>query len=113
MLSATATISDNRLEPTDSTRLTVTVRNDDPEATADNVQTTVVLRGGDQPGLELLPDDRCFGSIRPCESVSKEFAIVTERAEPDRDHEVAILLSFDVSRTVEETDTICFRVDGD
>ena len=113
MLSATATISDKHLEPTDSTRLTVTISNNDSTATAENVQATICLKGGDQPGLELLPDDRSFGDIGPCESVSKEFAIITERATPETEHDVNVVLSFNVSHQIDELETVSFRVDRD
>lgn len=113
MLSTTARISDRQLEPTDSTRLTVTVTNDDPKVSAKNVQATICLKGGDQPGLELLPDDRTFGNIGPCKSVSKEFAIIAERAEPDKDHEVAVMLSFEASHAIEELEKVCFHVVND
>lgn len=113
MLSATATISDKHLEPTDSTRLTVTVTNNDAHSSAENVQATICLKGGDQPGLELLPDDRTFGTIAPCQSVTKEFAIITERAEAEKDHDVAVMLQFEVSHSIEELETISFRVECD
>ena len=74
-------VGEKRLEPTDVARFDVTLRNNHQTATARGVRVTAILKGGNKPGIEFLPDDRWFGDIPPCKDVTREFVINTERAD--------------------------------
>ena len=80
MLVAKAKITDRQLEPTDNTNLIVTIYNSSPVATAKNVKATASLGNGCVDGMQLVPDDRDFGTIPPNGRSTREFNINTERA---------------------------------
>lgn len=80
MLVAKAKITDRQLEPTDNTDLIVTVYNSSPVATAKNVKATASLGNCGVDGVQLVPDDRDFGTIAPKGRSTREFNINTERA---------------------------------
>lgn len=94
MLVAKAKITDRQLEPTDNTNLVVTIFNSSPFATAKNVKATLALGIGTSPGIQLVPDDRDFGTIPPNGRSTKEFNINTERAKAGR-YKVLFNLKYD------------------
>ena len=80
MLTAKTKITDCRLEPSDDTKMLVTVHNSSPVATAKNVSAVAKVGGTCLNGIDLSPNDRTFGTIPPRGSVTKEFVLKTERA---------------------------------
>tara|TARA_R110002095_G_scaffold149083_1_gene128865 strand:+ start:563 stop:922 length:360 start_codon:yes stop_codon:yes gene_type:complete len=81
ILTATASMTDCKLEPDDDTKYIVTIRNKSNCVTAKNVTAHIHLADGPTPGIEIVPDDRSFGDIGPGEKVQKEIMILTRRAD--------------------------------
>jgi hypothetical protein len=96
MLVAKAKLTDRQLEPTDNTKLIVTVFNASPIATARNVKATAALANASVEGLQLVPDDRDFGTIEPNGRSTREFSVATERAKVGK-HKVLLNLRYDYS----------------
>lgn len=105
-------VNEKQLEPTDFARYHVTLRNTDKRGIAKNVRVTSVLKGGDKPGVEFLPDDRWFGDISPGGEETREFAINTERAVPGL-HEVLLVLHYSYEFPDEQCATLSFDVSED
>ena len=84
MLVAKAKITDCQLEPTDKTKLIVTVQNSSPVATANNVEAVASLQCGGAKGIQLSPKSRTFGSIPPKGKATQEFEICTNEANPNK-----------------------------
>jgi hypothetical protein len=99
-------------EPTDETELFITIQNTDPKATAKNVRATVAIKDGNGKGVALRPNDRDFGTIPPCDEVTKEFCIVTERAGVG-EYGIQVQLSYDYSFPTSECETAKFVVQPD
>ena len=113
MITAKSKITDCVLEPTDQTKFLVTLCNTHSQATARNVQACVSMKGGNPEGVELLPDDRCFGEIAPGHSVTKEFVIDTQRAKPCKRHDVQISLTYDYAMPAHECELVSFQIGKD
>jgi hypothetical protein len=63
-------------------------------ATASNVKATASLGNGFANGMQLVPDDRDFGTIPPQGRVTREFNINTERAKVGK-YKVLFSLKYD------------------
>lgn len=92
-LSASATMVDTKLEPTDETTYLVKIKNTSDLYTANNVMATIGLVGGPADGVKITPDDRFFGNISPKKCVTKEISILTERAHEQK-HKICYHLNF-------------------
>lgn len=105
-------VNEKQLEPTDVARFDVTLRNNHETATARGVRVTAILKGGNAPGIEFLPDDRWFGDIPPCKEATREFVINTERANVGP-HDVLLTLHYDYDIPSEQCATLRFTVTDD
>ena len=111
-MSITATtklVNEKQVESTDVAKFNVTLRNNHRTATAKGVRVTAVLKGGQKPGVEFLPDDRWFGDIAPCKSVTREFVICTQCAKAGP-YDVALGLHYDYGFPTEQCATLRFDV---
>ena len=102
-------VNEKQLEPTDVARFDVTLRNNHPKGTAKGVRVTAVLKGGNKPGIEFLPDDRWFGDIAPCGQATREFVINTERANVGP-YDVIFALHYEYDHPSEQCATLRFDV---
>jgi hypothetical protein len=112
ILQASSKMVDNQLEVTDETTYLVTIKNCSDRYTANNVAATIFLVGGCVDGIKVIPDDRYFGTILPKKSVTKEIAIITERA-PVGDHKLGYHLSFSAAFDKCEGEETDFTVTDD
>lgn len=113
ILTATATMTDCKLEPDDDTKYLVTIRNKSSFVTAKNVTAHIHLANGPAPGIEIVPNDRWFGDIEPGEKVEKEIMILTKRAEAPKKHQICYHLRFDASYNKCEGEVTEFEVKRD
>tara|TARA_R110002111_G_scaffold1157_1_gene8159 strand:+ start:18530 stop:18892 length:363 start_codon:yes stop_codon:yes gene_type:complete len=97
ILTATASMTDCKLEPDDDTKYIVTIRNKSNCVTAKNVTAQIHLADGPVPGIEIIPDDRSFGDIGPGEKVQKEIMIMTKRAPANSKHKICYHVHFEAS----------------
>ena len=113
MLTTTSKITDCVLEPTDETKLLVTLTNSHSKATAKNVKANVRFRCGVPRGVVLRPSSNCFGDIPPKQSVTKEFHVGTKNAQPSKKHDVSVTLSYDYVVKASECEQVSFTVGKD
>ena len=109
MLTTTAKITDSRLEPTDQTRMVVTIENSNSAAIAKNVNATAALRGACVEGITLTPTELSFGSIPPRGKVVRELSISTERAAVAK-YTVGFNLNYESELPAQECDQVQFQV---
>ena len=112
MLATAKLVNEKQLEQTDVARFDVTLRNNHETATARGVRVTAILKGGDKPGIEFLPDDRWFGDIAPCKEATREFVISTERADVGP-QDVLLTLHYDYDFPSEQCAALRFNVCDD
>lgn len=112
LIASARLVNEKQLEPTDFARFNVTLRNKQKKGIAGNVRVTAVLKGGDKPGVEFLPDDRWFGDIGAGCEETREFAINTERATPGP-YDVLLVLHYSYEFADEQCATLRFDVSED
>ena len=113
MLTAVSKITDCVLEPTDQTKLLVTLTNSHAKATAKNVAAQIGFRCGKPKGFVLRPANNSFGDIAPKKSVTREFVVDTNGAIPSKKHDVSVSLSYDYLVRTAECEVISFNVGKD